>query len=817
MTLRQKTLLIIGIAISLFSLVLVFSAHTVLLGGFIQVERAEMDANINRAVNALSAESESLEVFLADWAVWDDTYQFIAAPSQDYLKKNLNATTFISQRIDFMLFLDSANRIVHSAAYDSAAKAFSPAPESIIRLLAAPTPLLSHPVRDSAVRGLVLLPECPAFIASRPILDSEKQFAPNGVMIVGRYLSPTLVQQIAAKAHLSLQVNVVANSELGAGLRTDSQTGMPAESRWTREVDSKTLAGYALLEDLDHNGAVILQVEMDRNIYSQGKKVVKYFLWLLVAFGALYGAAHAWLLEKTILARLASLGHQVQTIGCQNPQQLQVQMPGHDELSLLADSINGMLRSLARVQNELRESEAATRALLEGMPDTLLRVAIDGTIIDYKTARDRSAATPAKLLAGNSLHDVYPESLAKNMVTSLTEACQSGSRQIFEQEAVFGQQTHHLEIRINRLRDREALIIVRDFTARRQLEKSLEFFNLRDNLTGLFNRTYWEEKLSAVEQMEGIAAGIILCDINGMSLINESLGRDRGDRLLAAVATALRAALPLEAVIARIGNDEFAALLIDSGSADLNIYCHKILQEIEEHSHEDARLRFGITFGTASGQLGQQQLRDILQIATEQLHRNKLARSHAFKEEIFHTLQIALATRDFISHQHATRLWALGRPLAKAAGLANRRLSGLKLLTQYHDIGKVGLSDELVFRENQLTDQELVQMRQHVEIGHHIAQAIPALYPIADLILKHHEWWNGQGYPLGLAGNEIPLECRIFSIIDAYDSMTNDRLDRKAVAGNEAAAELRRCAGSQFDPDLVEKLIELLSTDDSRH
>ena len=98
----------------------------------------------------------------------------------------------------------------------------------------------------------------------------------------------------------------------------------------------------------------------------------------------------------------------------------------------------------------------------------------------------------------------------------------------------------------------------------------------------------------------------------------------------------------------------------------------------------------------------------------------------------------------------------------------------------------------------------------HVEIGHRIAQSIPELYPIADLLLKHHEWWNGQGYPLGLSGENIPLECRIFAIVDAYDAMTNDRPGRKALSKKEAAAELRSCAGSQFDPALVPEFLLII-------
>ena len=101
-------------------------------------------------------------------------------------------------------------------------------------------------------------------------------------------------------------------------------------------------------------------------------------------------------------------------------------------------------------------------------------------------------------------------------------------------------------------------------------------------------------------------------------------------------------------------------------------------------------------------------------------------------------------------------------------------------------------------------------MQRHSEIGHRIALVAPDLVIIADWILKHHEWWNGQGYPLGLRETEIPLECRIFSIVDAFDAMTHDRPDRTAFSTKEAAAELRNCAGSQFDPHLVVEFLRLL-------
>ena len=148
--------------------------------------------------------------------------------------------------------------------------------------------------------------------------------------------------------------------------------------------------------------------------------------------------------------------------------------------------------------------------------------------------------------------------------------------------------------------------------------------------------------------------------------------------------------------------------------------------------------------------------------------------------------------------------------LAIAIGLPEHKVTDLRLLAHFHDIGKVGIPDRILFKPGPLTTEEVVEMRRHCEIGHRIALSSPDLVPIADGILKHHEWWNGNGYPLGLKGEEIPLECRILSIADSYDAMTSDRPYRKGMAHEEAVAEMLRCSGTQFDPRLVQHFLDTL-------
>jgi len=308
------------------------------------------------------------------------------------------------------------------------------------------------------------------------------------------------------------------------------------------------------------------------------------------------------------------------------------------------------------------------------------------------------------------------------------------------------------------------------------------------------------------------SAGLIICDVDGLKIVNDTLGHNTGDAILKAVAKILKDSFRSGDLVARIGGDEFAVLLPDRTAQAFEVDCRRIRESINRYNTENPTVPISLSIGFAVSKETPPDMNALFKEADNNMYREKLHRQKSTRSAIVQALIKALEARDFITEGHGDRLQNLIESFAHALGLPEREISDLRLLAHFHDIGKVGIPDSILFKPERLTEEEMTIMRQHCEIGYRIAKSAPDLAPIADWILKHQEWWNGKGYPGGLSGKDIPLECRMLGIADAFDAMTNDRPYRKALSQTAAIAELRRCSGTQFDPNLIEPFIELLNT-----
>jgi diguanylate cyclase (GGDEF)-like protein len=304
------------------------------------------------------------------------------------------------------------------------------------------------------------------------------------------------------------------------------------------------------------------------------------------------------------------------------------------------------------------------------------------------------------------------------------------------------------------------------------------------------------------------SVGLIILDVDGLKLVNDIFGHDSGDMLLSNVAKLLISCFRDQDIVARIGGDEYAILLHDADVDAVKAACQRVQNRILIENLDNHHPILSLSIGFAVSDDPTITMRELFKQADNNMYREKLNSGQGVRNAIVDTMMKLLEERDFISEGHADRMQDLVIDLGQRCGLIEENLADLRLFAQFHDVGKVGILKNILFKPGLLTPEEMKEMRCHSEIGHRIARSSPDLLPIADWILKHHEWWNGKGYPLGLAGEAIPLECRILAIADAYDAMTSDRPYRRAMTHEAAVAELKRCAGTQFDPEMVKKFVD---------
>ncbi|SMP66757.1 sensor domain-containing diguanylate cyclase/phosphohydrolase [Anoxynatronum buryatiense] len=443
----------------------------------------------------------------------------------------------------------------------------------------------------------------------------------------------------------------------------------------------------------------------------------------------------------------------------------------------------------------LEKSHSRNRTLMMAIPDMLLVSDARGHLAPFSAGSRQETNRSLAILREPGITDMLREKVMKCLET------QEMQQEVFELKGEGTSITY--EARMHATELEEVLIIVRDITEQRQLENRLRTLAEKDHLTGLYNRRKFEEKLLELEgkDLKGIA--LILFDIDGLKVINDTLGHLAGDQIIVSLAKLLQQLVKDTHYLARIGGNEFAVLVEQEPIESIETMLQTFRERLEAYNREIETGSLGVSYGYAYHQQGCLATKELHQQADHHLYQHKLLKESSSKSALVRTLMKALEAKDYITEGHADRMTFLAEAMGEQLGLSQSQKDSLRLLTKFHDLGKVGIPDSILKKPGKLNAEEWAVMKTHSRIGERIAAASPELKEISQLILKHHEKWDGSGYPLQLKGEVIPIECRILAIVDAFDAMNNDRPYRNAMPAEAALAEIKRSSGTQFDPQMV--------------
>jgi diguanylate cyclase (GGDEF)-like protein/PAS domain S-box-containing protein/putative nucleotidyltransferase with HDIG domain len=469
-------------------------------------------------------------------------------------------------------------------------------------------------------------------------------------------------------------------------------------------------------------------------------------------------------------------------------------------------------RKTMELLDSLKISEERNRRLITQMEQGL---AVHELLVDEKgkpadcnflyvnASFERLTGFKSQDILGKTLTEMMPDS-KEFLVEKYGQLIKT--RESVRYEKYFPQFKKFFEVVAYSPEPQQVAVIISDITERKQTEEKIRYLSDHDYLTGVYNRHYYEEALATIDRAENLPLSLVISDVNGLKLINESFGHELGDELLKKVARIICEECRDQDVVARLSGDEFIILLPKTDECETS----KIVKRMRAAAQKQSvgAINFSISLGYETKTSSDQNIQEVLKNAEDNMYRHKLYESASIKNKTIDLIMSTLYEKSSREMLHSQRVSEICEKIAEKMNFDQDDISQVKAAGLIHDIGKMGIDEKILNKPGGLDLDEWKKIQRHPEIGYRILSSSSEFSELARYVLEHQERWDGKGYPKQLQGEEISIQARIIGVADAFDAMTCDRAYRKGLSVAEAVAEIKNCAGTQFDPEIASVFIE---------
>lgn len=761
------------------------------------VEVNKLNYNFNILNSIIEKDSTGLERTALDWSNWDASYNFMRGnDDKRFIDENLHSAVLSQLDLNFMFFVyPNGNikyvitRMLEEGSKDAILRKIDSKKDGKFEILTFDNNFQSKSGILSA-NGQVFI------ITATAITNTSGDAASNGNLVIGRKINDAFITY----ADSLIRGNVVV-SDIGDNKEGISKTSLNVTEN--RE-----------LNDILGNKSIEASITVPREEYNSAIGYLKIFM-LIFAFSAMVMALElVTAADIYLISRIRKVRNFANKVKDSHDTKSVLLIEGSDEISETALAINNMLKALDDAYEDVKTAEDRYKLVLDTTNDGYIDY-------NFKTKQHHINGSFKALFAVEVQEDGI--GLKFNLIEESVKTIEDKFNDIYNSTEDYFQYEYKIKkksgekiwilhkgkiVSRDEFGKAERFVgIFIDRTHEKNYEEELINMGYSDKLTGVKNRTYIETKFEELDNNPESYFSIIIGDLNGLKITNDTFGHHEGDRLIKKTAEILQSVCLNNEIIARWGGDEFVILIEDKPYE----YVLELIKNIKSKCDNVTGFKYkmSIALGSAS-RSSNMNCESVMNMAEEKMYRSKLIEKSSSRNATIASLEKTLFEKNSETQEHTKRIRILSKKLGYRLGLSQDKLDELELLSSLHDIGKIGIPEQILTKAGALTSEEWGIMKKHSEIGYRIAMATPGLSHVAFEILCHHERYDGTGYPQGLKGDEIPVLSRILSVVDSFDVMTHKRVYKEALEKHKAIQELYRCSGTQFDPVIVEEFLEVL-------